>query len=378
MSQISDKRLRLFRLILIGIVAVTFAVGLLGAEWAARTYERHRSRQPDYFPQMYYPHQRLSYGLVPNFDYYGWFRINSLGFRGPEVRVEKDPQGLRIVCLGGSTTFDIGSIGNAKPWPQVLEDELRRRFTDSSIEVLNLGIPGSTSLDSFIDLQMRVLQLQPDLLIVYQGLNDVIFSVPPPRVNTELYPLESAPRSSFIRWLRIHSVLYAKTEGKLTVLIRGLFNGSGEDRVPVTVDDPYLARGLRNFHSNVSSIAAIAHANGVPVVLPEVVLPFPQGAGADCDVCANLSGTLNLDPLVSRTLFLRYSAALAEIAESQPGVHVIATAGVVPSEDRYYHDPVHFGPEGSVRMGVAMAEAITPLIASLKEVRDLDGEPQPP
>src|SRR5436190_20413136 len=100
------RRERIFRIIMFSGVLLFIGAGLLVAEYAARYRERHRNPPADYFPSMYYPHKRLRYGLVPNLDYYGWFRINSMGFRGREVSASKPPGTFRIVCLGGSTTFD--------------------------------------------------------------------------------------------------------------------------------------------------------------------------------------------------------------------------------------------------------------------------------
>lgn len=369
------SRMRLFRRIMIGGLIVFLAAGVLTAEWAARYYERHRATPPDYFPQMYYPHVRLRYGLVPNLDYYGWFRINSLGFRGPEASVDKQPGVLRVVCLGGSTTFDIGSIGTARPWPEVLEAELRRRLGTQSVEVLNLGIPGSTSLDSLIDLQIRVINLKPDLLIVYQGHNDFVYSLPSPHpTQSPLFPSEVAPRSGFIRWLTNHSVLYAKTEGRIKDRIGSLWRmvkrtvGLGPPDKPVVSDgDQGMERGFINFRSNLTSIAAVARANAIPLVLPEVVLPFPEDAGKDCGVCAGLSPLFgNLEPAKVRLMFSRYDSVLPQLSSEGSGVYYIPTDGFVPSEDRYYHDPVHFGPEGSLRMGVKLAESLTPILMDMR------------
>jgi lysophospholipase L1-like esterase len=41
----------------------------------------------------------------------------------------------------------------------------------------------------------------------------------------------------------------------------------------------------------------------------------------------------------------------------------VSTLGFVPSEPRYYHDPIHFGPEGSQLMGEKMAGALLPILA---------------
>lgn len=370
------RKERLFRFIMVAGLVMFVAIGSLGAEFAARYYEKNRSTAPDYFPSIFYPHRRLRYGLTPSTDYYGWFKINSLGFRGPEVVVEKKPGTLRIVCLGGSTTFDVGSVGSAQPWPEVLETELRRRFNTQSIEVLNLGIAGATSLDSLIDLQMRALRFKPDLVIVFQGHNDLIYSIPPPRpVPSTLFPLEDRPRSRFIRWLTYNSLLYAKTEERVTARVNAILDfvkgavtfGSGDGDAPVSPVES-MERGYEDFRSNITSIAAIAKANRIPLALVEIVLPFTDATSTpnDCTVCDAMSATYGgLDEARLRAMFNRYDEVLSELAAEGNGVSYIPTDGFVPKADRYYSDAVHFGPEGSKQMGVKLGGALEPLLRQL-------------
>ena len=43
--------------------------------------------------------------------------FNSLGYRSPERPAKKPPGTMRILCAGGSTTFDILSVDNSQSWP---------------------------------------------------------------------------------------------------------------------------------------------------------------------------------------------------------------------------------------------------------------------
>lgn len=364
---LSASRLRLFKWIMFGMLIVLMLLAALGAEWGARVYERNRAVPPDYFPQMYYPHRRLRYGLAPNLDYFGWFKINSLGFRGREFNIEKTPGVLRVVCLGGSTTFDIGSVGKAAPWPEVLEAQLRKSLGAQAVEVLNLGIPGSNSLDSLIDLQTRALDLKPDLIIVYQGHNDFVYSFPS-KPNPDLYPQEDLPRPAFKRWLTRHSVLYSKIEGKIGSRLSGLLGieASSAKSDPGLVDES-LERGLANFSGNLKSIAAVTRANGIPLVLPQVVLPFQETADAECSLCAGLRPLFgNLEAARINSMFGRYDQVLQELAAEGAGVFHVPTQDFIPSEKRYYHDPIHFGPEGSQLMGEKLAEVLLPILEQQK------------
>ncbi len=355
-------KMRVFKLVLVAGVGLLVVLVSLAAERAARHYETSREIPPDYFPSIYYPHRHLRYALVPDADYYGWLQINSLGFRGREFSAEKPAGVLRVVCIGGSTTFDIGSVGEASPWPEVMEAELRELLGSEDIEVLNLGIGGANSLDSLIDLQLRALDLGPDLVVVYQGHNDAAYSIPSFRPS-KLFPMEDKPRSGLVRWLTYNSLLYAKTEGRVADKIRGWFRPRSS--APTARDEAQIAaaldRGLAKFRSNMRSIAAIARDNDIPLVLPQVVMPFPDQAEDGCTVCANLIPTFaNVKQIPE--VFDRYDDVLKEVAEANPSVFHVPTEGFVPAADAYYHDPIHFGPQGSFHMGRRLAQAIAPIL----------------
>jgi lysophospholipase L1-like esterase len=76
-----------------------------------------------------------------------------------------------VVTAGGSTTFDTLSPSDAETWPWRLEDELRRRGWP--VEVWNAGVPTWTSAESLISLSLRDLDLAPDLVVLYHGINDL-------------------------------------------------------------------------------------------------------------------------------------------------------------------------------------------------------------
>jgi lysophospholipase L1-like esterase len=97
-------------------------------------------------------------------------RINSLGFRGEEATYERPSGTVRVVCLGGSTTF--GSISDGFTWPERLEERLRSRHPGVAFEVLNLGTDGGVSHHDLVNMAFHGVHFQPDLVILYQGTND--------------------------------------------------------------------------------------------------------------------------------------------------------------------------------------------------------------
>lgn len=97
-------------------------------------------------------------------------KINSKGFRTGEFAAEK-PDGLfRILCVGGSTTV-IGRT-NEETYPALLEERLRNLFPEKNLEVLNLGISKYGTRD-VVNLCAGAIRYQPDLVIKYNGANDL-------------------------------------------------------------------------------------------------------------------------------------------------------------------------------------------------------------
>lgn len=127
-----------------------------------------RKRCPTY---KYSPHTYLGHYPTPNYKK-GMNRHNTLGYRGDEIILPKPDGEFRIVCLGGSTTYTV-SIGDYRlSYPALLEKEL----TDNgynNVTVINAGCGYWNSWESLINFQFRVLDLEPDMIIIYHGINDV-------------------------------------------------------------------------------------------------------------------------------------------------------------------------------------------------------------
>jgi len=116
----------------------------------------------------------VMYGLKPDFTR-GGQRVatsNAHGFRGEAIEMPKPDGRYRIVCLGGSTTYSY-AVDDDESYPVQLEAALRGLRPDADIEVINGGIESYTTAESLNNLIFRVLELQPDAIVVYHGANDV-------------------------------------------------------------------------------------------------------------------------------------------------------------------------------------------------------------
>ena len=118
------------------------------------------------------PHPYLSYYPNPGYKR-GLTSHNSLGYRNDEFPLEKPDGVYRIVALGGSSTYDVSIEDNHQIFTAQLEKLLKDEYGYQNVQVINAGVPGYNSWEMLGNLEFRVLDLDPDLIIIYEGVNDV-------------------------------------------------------------------------------------------------------------------------------------------------------------------------------------------------------------
>jgi lysophospholipase L1-like esterase len=89
------------------------------------------------------------------------------------TRIEKG-EAITIVAIGSSSTQGIGASAPALTYPSRLEAELRERFPDSAVRVLNRGHGGEDAGEELARLERDVITDQPDLVIWQVGTNAVL------------------------------------------------------------------------------------------------------------------------------------------------------------------------------------------------------------
>jgi lysophospholipase L1-like esterase len=98
--------------------------------------------------------------------------INGMSYRGPEVVVPKPPGHVRIVLLGGSATHGWG-VADDQTIDAYMREILAARYPGRAFDVINLAVDGYNSYQLVERLRTDGMRLEPDLLIVNAGVNDV-------------------------------------------------------------------------------------------------------------------------------------------------------------------------------------------------------------
>lgn len=302
-------------------------------------------------------HRYLGYAGTPNFQKQS-NRHNSLGFRGDEIPIPKPPGEFRIACIGGSTTYE-GAVQDYKlAYPQLLEARLKEKGY-SNVRVINAGLSGWASWESLINFEFRLLDLDVDLVIIYDALNDAQARLvwPPDAYRGDNSGAKEPPATKFflqnpleystvLRYFLVRfkltkpqSVLEVTLDKKTPTfygsmfedqVFRGIYPSGIFKTVPV-------AEMLRKnppvyFQRNLENLIAIAKKRNIKVVLATfayVILPNQT------------------------TSVPEYRAALEEMngilrkMAADEKVYLFDFSKVSPKDPKLYHDGTHVNPDGS-------------------------------
>lgn len=95
---------------------------------------------------------------------------NSSGFRGSEISREKPAGVWRVAIVGDSVTYGLG-VKADQAFPAVLQARLRAAEIGPA-EVLNFGTPAYSTFQEYELLKNRVLQFEPDLVVMVFSPDD--------------------------------------------------------------------------------------------------------------------------------------------------------------------------------------------------------------
>lgn len=110
--------------------------------------------------------------LIAPDQHFATININSQGFRGPEISLEKPPNTYRIFVMGGSTTYGVGATSDETTIPGFLAQKFNTIDSDIAIEIINAGVGGAESTAEVYRIKNILWDFEPDLFIIFDGVND--------------------------------------------------------------------------------------------------------------------------------------------------------------------------------------------------------------
>jgi hypothetical protein len=348
-------------------------------------------------------HPYLAYAGKPGFQSQEGAPIqkshNQWGFRGKPVPLAKGPDVYRVVCLGGSSTYGHGPTSDATTWPARLEHwlndpnvwknaidgpslndvemtRLEHWLNDPNlathgkhVEVLNGGLSGWSTFESTVNLAFRMVEFDPDLVIVYHTINDMRCALydPPLPADQRAFPGPMIDNRHWRdTWPRVvespgenlleHSMTYLVLRHLFTDYTKGvdsLNNWAIVDYDPAAHElyrrGEVPETGFRSFERNLRTIDAIATAHGAKVILA-------SQANDDRDIMAG-SREAQLEGMRRMTGIIELVAAETGAVYVDAKTELEAKA-VELGPDNVFTKEVHLTDLGAEQLSLVFAKAI--------------------
>ena len=313
---------------------------------------------------------------VTHFTNADGFRVPSPGYRMARQRL---PGQLRVAVLGGSAV-QMGST-----WENTLPGSLRAVLRDAlpgrDVEVINGGIVSAVSRQSVAQLVFTVAPYQPDIVILYDGYNDLFLPITyesRPNYPYNFQTMEDAwnawrdeRQGSLWRVILSRSYvfnLFSRTAPTNTAAqaTEGFYMGANALRPQQAIDDPALVREhvaayLANWRT-VIALAAAYHYRPVCVLQPTAGL---DRAWASAYIARGFAMRKEDADRWVTAFALFYQEADRQVRAMRaeyPGVHIVSMAGLYLPARASFWDLVHVYDEVNTDIATRIYQEIRPEI----------------
>lgn len=295
-----------------------------------------------------------------------FFTTNAYGFRGDSLTVPKPGGEFRIFVVGGSTA-ECFYLDDDDDMSRVVQNELvARADAMRSLKVYNVGLSGTASDDHIAMIAQRLVHLEPDLIVVFSGVNDLRRSL---QGFDYLHYTRGAPPSPpfYKRWLLqsqiVRRLAYARRrvdpDPENVLETRTLESDYGrkvalQKSAPET--DATVRVDVTSYRSNLRSMAGIARANRFVLVF----MTQPSTWNSTVDPAARDRHWMRVyDDVVYRedtmdAALERLNDVMRTVAE-EDSVPVYDLSRALPKSLEFFYDDCHFTRAGALAAGRGLA-----------------------
>ena len=222
----------------------------------ADSVQNHQNHVGDYHAYVrtettyskYFPHETKWTESPDRSEHYP-VRINNHGFRGADYAVEKPPGTFRVVTLGASSTFGYHDRDD-ETYPFLLERDLQAvAAPGTTIEVINLAIPHSTTDNVLALFLAEGVALRPDVVTFYEGANDSV------RYDARTVGRSGAWLGTLARW------------SLLAAWIDSVMPRSEAADADWWWSDEFAALRSRDFITNLERLSAECRSRGIELIV---------------------------------------------------------------------------------------------------------------
>lgn len=292
-----------------------------------------------------------------NFDY----KVNPLGFRGESMKTARKPAGVYRIFFVGASTTENQHLPEERTFPALVEAALAAK--GMKVEAANCGIAGHGVARSLALIAHRVLQLEPDLVVVLEGGNDCLQSLDSERWDPANGTGEPE-KVVFKDWLVSRSRLVAMLDGPKEVDTRPFLAKRRKDArkkpyfLPPDLD---TKRGLKPFEDSMRRIKLLCEDAGVPLVfMTQPTLWKAENTPAEKDAMwmSNFlsDSPIHVDPATCKKLMDDFNAVTRRVA----GERLVDLDALVAHDLEHFYDDAHMTSKGNA----AVAQAVVAHLAA--------------
>lgn len=365
------------------ISTVTLVISLMIAELCLRIfapipdpYEVSKTKSA-YVTSQFPPNLRLVTEPeegVPGVHGKNVFTTNNMGFRGDYLSIPKPDHEYRVFIVGGSAA-ECFILDDSQAINAVVQDNLSKNLPEStSVKVYNAGKSGDRSYDHVAMIVHRIVHLQPDMIILFAGVNDLTAAI----YNADY--LHYSKTGSEIRFSFSFLARMIATESQIgrrayhllasfsrktdrQILEKITLKSDLKEKVQLRKSVPVSSVKPRadpvGYEQNLRTIAGVAKAHGIRLVF--MTQPSTWNSHVD-------SRTREWHWLLYRN-GRTYDEALMDVAldslnrvmsevASEQGVELFDLAKSIPKSIDFFVDDVHFNVKGAREAGNQLASFI--------------------
>lgn len=277
----------------------------------------------------------------------GPVKINSIGFRSPELTDTTPSNNIRLAFLGGSTTFCQEVSSNDLVWASVLTSSLQSKYPDQHIDYINASATALDVNNSLTNLEKRVSAYSPDVIFIYHAVNDI--SNNSWKLANPNYVYSWRYSSWFVK-LKKASLLVQLVYTNVLILLQ-------DQKDIATNIIPFDSRMADIFRADLQALVSEALKVSELVVIPTFTNQLRREQNDERRLEAAVTHLhyiehLDIDGMLQA--FDSYNSVIREFS-SHENILVIETESAIDGTPENFVDSVHFTDTGSTKMGKHLA-----------------------
>ena len=285
----------------------------------------------------------------------GGISINSLGFRGPEIDVEKPKNQIRMAFLGASTTYCAMVSNNDGVWADILTRRLRKFWPRKQFDYVNGGVPGYDVSTSLKNLRLRISQLQPDAVFIYHSTNDLSFNTRKLAKSQGLIS-EKDRKNDGLSWFSQYSLLSYLVEKNLRVI--ALQNQSDKIQGSLHYD---VGEIIEPFEKDLRELVEASKKTAKFVALITFSHRIRVEQSIEERAKASITSLFYMPYMTPDGIlegFNAYNDVIRRVAREK-NVYLIDNNNSILGDGVHFNDSVHFTDEGSQKMADRIFAVLT-------------------